>query len=180
MMLLTDRYAKKISGVLSCFDRVVIQGTLPTFCYAEGMTGFLYLKKIKIFDYPRFAEPLRDELRENAEQMASENGLEIEFIRKKNFRKEDRIRDILNARGAHPGLSISSRPWSPARPTSHGITSRPGKTFLIPDDGKCLHYYFYFVDEDLGLCYVRVPTWLPFRLQICFNGHNWLAGQSTT
>jgi hypothetical protein len=33
------------------------------------------------------------------------------------------------------------------------------------------------VDEDLGLCHVRVPTWLPCRLQICFNGHNWLAGQ---
>lgn len=48
---------------------------------------------------------------------------------------------------------------------------------MIPDDGKCLHYYFYFVDEDLGLCHVRVPTWLPCRLQICLNGHNRLAGQ---
>ncbi|MCP4763054.1 MAG: MarR family transcriptional regulator, partial [archaeon] len=26
-------------------------------------------------------------------------------------------------------------------------------------------------DEDLGLCYVRVPTWCPFQLQIYFNGH---------
>src|SRR3954453_13946584 len=43
--------------------------------------------------------------------------------------------------------------------------------------GQCLHYYFYFMDEQLGLCYVRVPTWLPCRLQIYFNGHNWLAGQ---
>jgi len=42
---------------------------------------------------------------------------------------------------------------------------------------ECLHYYFYFVDEDPGLCHLRVPTWLPRRLQICFNGHNWLAGQ---
>ena len=45
-----------------------------------------------------------------------------------------------------------------------------------PDDGKCLHYYFYFVDEELGLGYVRVPTWLPCRLQVYFNGHGWLAG----
>jgi hypothetical protein len=52
-----------------------------------------------------------------------------------------------------------------------------GKTYLVPNDGKCLHYYFYFVDEELGLCHVRVPTWLPCRLQICLNGHNWLAGQ---
>jgi hypothetical protein len=52
-----------------------------------------------------------------------------------------------------------------------------GKTFLRPDDGKCLHYYFYFIDQDLGLCYVRVPTWCPFRLQVYLNGHHWLAVQ---
>jgi hypothetical protein len=38
-------------------------------------------------------------------------------------------------------------------------------------------YYFYFMDEQLGLCYLRVPTWCPFRLQFYFNGHNWLANQ---
>jgi hypothetical protein len=26
-----------------------------------------------------------------------------------------------------------------------------GKTYLRPDDGKCLHYYFSFIDEALGL-----------------------------
>ena len=49
------------------------------------------------------------------------------------------------------------------------------KTFLKYDQSKCLTYYFYFIDELLGLCYVRVPTWLPFKLQIFFNGHGWLA-----
>ena len=38
-----------------------------------------------------------------------------------------------------------------------------GRTYLKPDQAKCLHYYFYFIDEELGLCYVRVPTWLPCR-----------------
>jgi hypothetical protein len=40
-----------------------------------------------------------------------------------------------------------------------------------------LHYYFYFIDEEWGLCYVRVPTWCPFRLQFYCNAHNWLAGR---
>jgi DNA-binding MarR family transcriptional regulator len=51
------------------------------------------------------------------------------------------------------------------------------KTFLKYDQSKCLTYYFYFIDSLLGLCYVRVPTWLPFKLQIYFNGHNWLANE---
>ena len=31
------RYSNKIRGVLSCFDRVVIRGTLPDICYAGKM-----------------------------------------------------------------------------------------------------------------------------------------------
>ena len=31
------------------------------------------------------------------------------------------------------------------------------------------------MDEELGLCYLRVPTWCPFRLQFYCNGHGWLA-----
>jgi hypothetical protein len=27
--------------------------------------------------------------------------------------------------------------------------------FLRPDQGKCLHYYFSFIDEKFGLCYLR-------------------------
>ena len=36
---------------------------------------------------------------------------------------------------------------------------------------------FYFVDEQLELFYLRVPTWCPFRLQFYCNGHFWLAAE---
>ena len=39
---LVERYSDRISGVLSCYDRIVVTGTLPTVCYADGMTRFLY------------------------------------------------------------------------------------------------------------------------------------------
>lgn len=174
MELLTERYSKKISGVISCYDRVVIQGTLPGFCYAQGMTQYLKMNNIRIFDYPRFADPLREELRGNAEQIAKENDLEIEFIRKKNIRKESRIQNILKERGYHPGLVhiFSAMESCPSYKPWHN--KKTHQTYLKPIQGKCLHYYFYFIDEQLGLCYVRVPTWCPFRLQIYFNGHNWL------
>ncbi len=60
------------------------------------------------------------------------------------------------------------RPW---------FDKAKGQALLKPTSGKCLHYYFYFIDEDFGLRYVRVPTWAPFRLQVYFNGHSWLAQQ---
>jgi hypothetical protein len=173
--LLTERYGAQIAGVLGCWDRVLIFGTLPKVCFAAGMTSYLYERKVRIFDYPRFAEPFRDQLRENAERLAGEAGVEIEFIRKRNFRKEDRVKEVLARRGDHPGLVCILSAMEPCSTYKPWHDKQSGKTFLKPDDGKCLHYYFYFIDEELGLCYVRVPTWLPCRLQIYFNGHNWLA-----
>ena len=92
--LLTERHAGQIAGVLGCWDRMLVFGTLPKICFAGGMTSFLYERKIRIFDYPKFAEPFRNRIRENAEKMAAEAGIEIEFIRKRNFRKEDRVKEI--------------------------------------------------------------------------------------
>ena len=178
MNAFVERHQASISSTLACFDRVVITGTLPDICHPRAMAGFLDYHQIRLFDFPRWAAPLREELRANAERIADEAGLTIEFIRKlKALRKEARIKEILAARGDHPGLvhifsamesCPSYRPW-------HDKTTH--RTFLRPTSGKCLHYYFYFIDEQFGLCYVRVPTWAPFRLQVYFNGHAWLACQ---
>jgi hypothetical protein len=89
--LLTDKYSDILDGVLSCYDRVIVTGSLSPLCYAQGMTKYLYVHGIRIFDYAQFAKPLSEQIRANAEEIARTHGLEIEFIRKKNFRQEARI-----------------------------------------------------------------------------------------
>ena len=80
---LAERYDDRIAGVLSCYDRVVVTGTLPTVCYAAGMTKFLYAIGVRIFDYPRFASTLRDRVRERAASLAAQAGITIEHIAKR-------------------------------------------------------------------------------------------------
>jgi hypothetical protein len=172
-----ERHRDKIKGVTSCFDRIVLTGTIPGICYAEGMTRFLTFNGIRIFDYPQWALPLREQIRQNAETTAAQNGLAIDFIRKKDFRKEQRIQDIIVQRGSHPGLVHIFSAMEPCSSYKPWHDKKTHKTFLKYDSGKCLHYYFYFIDAELGLCYLRVPTWAPFRLQFYFNGHNKLAAQ---
>jgi hypothetical protein len=138
--MLTDRYAPRIRGVLSCFDRLLLMGTLPDICHAQALTRELNRRGVRIFDFTQFAKPLGEAIRENAEQLAADHGLRIEFIRRiKAFRKEDRVQDILAQRGTHPGLvhifsaletCASFQPWH---------DKRSGSTFLKPDSGKCLH-----------------------------------------
>ena len=172
-----ERHDAKIKGVISCFDRIVLTGTIPGVCYAEGMTSVLFKKNIQIFDYTNFVEPMREEIRLNAEKLAAENGLEIDFVRKKNFRKEDRIDDIIKQRGSHPGLVHIFSAMEPCTAYKPWHNKKTHKTYLKTVPGKCLHYYFYFITAEFGLCYLRVPTWAPFRLQFYCNGHNMLASR---
>jgi hypothetical protein len=90
------------------------------------------------------------------------------------------VAKVLATRGEHPGLvhiisametCQSYKPWH---------DKNTGKTFLRPDTGKCLHYYFYWMDAKVGLIYLRVPTYCPFRLQFYCNGHAWLARKLTS
>ena len=128
--MLTERYEGRLHGVLSCYDRIVITGTLPGMCYAAGMTSFLNADGIRIFDYARFAEPLRDRIRERAQQLAAEQGARIEHVAKAHIRKEDVVAKVLAARGEHPGWCTLSRRWRPARAYKPWHDKASGKTFL--------------------------------------------------
>jgi len=173
----TERHADKIAFVLSCYDRIVITGTLVDVGYAQAMTRFIRGLGLPVFEYPDWANQFREELRTHAEAVARDHGLEIEFIQKKNFRKEDRIQALVQRRGGHPGLVHIFSAMESCNAFKPWHDKKTGKTFLKPAPGKCLHYYFYFILPDLGLCYLRVPTWAPFRLQFYCNGHNILARQ---
>jgi hypothetical protein len=185
---LMQRYESQIAGTLSCYDRVVITGTLPQVCYPAGMTHYLHTRDIPIFDYPEFAKALRDQVRQRAEALAAEAGIEIEHISRSHIRKEDVVARVLRQRGAHPGLVhiVSAMEacscYQPWRDKATGLVSVKRR------EGKCLHYYFYFIDPIFGLVHLRVPTWAPFRLQFCCtcpwalvprDGHSWLARQLT-
>src|SRR3954465_825117 len=128
---LTERYDDRIGGILSCYGRLVIAGTLPGVCYAAGMAGYLNAKGIRIFDYPEFAKTLRDRVRDRAASLAAEAGIAIEHIAKPHVRKEDVVARVLQQRGDRPGLVhiISAmeacdayKPWHDARKlTAQGI-----------------------------------------------------------
>jgi len=177
MEILTKTYKNSISFELGCYDRMILSGSLPEISYPDGITHYMYENKIRIFDYPKFAEPFKDKIKGNAERLAEENDIKIEFINKSETRKESLIAAKIKERGDHPGLVhiLTAMELCPTYKPWHNKTT--GKNYLKSDISKCLHYYFYFIDEMVGLGFVRVPTWCPFNLQVYVNGHNILASQ---
>ena len=159
--------------MLSCFDRIVITGMLPEIGHADAMARYLSGREIRFFDYPRWAEPLREQLRTHAERLAAEAGLEIEFIRHyKAFRKEERIKAILASRGEHPGLvhifsameaCPSYRPWHDKLQHTTRLKSTRASVCTITSI------------SSMGSFAPAAPSAGPRRLQVYLNGHHWLA-----
>lgn len=174
-MIITETHKENIAGVLNCYDRINIKCTAGTFGYADGMGIFFNIINRRCFDFHKVFEPVTKEIVKNAERIAAENNMEIEYINNvKAFRKDDKIADILSERGDSEGLiKIYSqletcktyRPWT---------DKKSGKTYFKNDSTKRLHYYFYFMDRLLGLCFVKIPTVAPFIATVYFNGHGWL------
>jgi len=101
MKLLTERYASKIAGTLNCY---VLAGTLPVLSNAQHLTAYLFQHDVRVFDYAKFAEPYRDQLKENAAKLAYQAGIEIQYINSSKVRKESLIEEKghLPRSGAYP------------------------------------------------------------------------------
>ncbi len=52
MKLRTQRYSEKINGIISCYDRIVITGTLPVLSNSGHLIAYMY-QKYRIFDYAK-------------------------------------------------------------------------------------------------------------------------------
>jgi len=173
---LEQRHARQITGRLICYDRLLIFGTQQSLHNPNTIFHLLAAHHFRPFELSDFFAPLTQQIRGNAEEMARKAGLAVRFVADHKTRKEDLVSEIIRVRGEHPGLvcvlSAMERCMT-FKPRKAGGNHR--SDWLKLESGRCLHYYFYFIDENLGLLHVRVPTWAPFRLQFCLNGHQWLA-----
>lgn len=141
------------------------------------MADTLDRRSIRLFDHAaQFAQPFREAIRAHAERVAAEEGIEVAYIKAPKgfpqggpYPRDRRCARRSSATGPHFSVMercSSDRPWH---------DKRTGMTYLLGEGGKCVYYYF--IDEVLGLCFLSVPTWCPFRGQFYLNGHNCLASK---
>ena len=65
------RHQADVAGVVSCFDRVVLTGSLPDIGHARAMESWLRIRQVRLADYPRCAELMRVEIRDDAMKVAA-------------------------------------------------------------------------------------------------------------
>jgi len=169
-----ERFTSSIVSVLACHDRVIFRGHLP-FGGDEHLNRFVdYALKIKRKDFLPFVEPLSQSLVDNAHALASNANAPYHHFEAKPD-KEKLIHKLLREKPHGDGLVavLCCKEHCRTVKLLHG-NQRPRLAFR-PRPQRVL--YFYFLDAEFGLMYVRVQTMFPFTAQIYVNGHEWLARQ---
>jgi hypothetical protein len=165
-------------GVLSGFDRLVFRGTLRGLVLRKfGMTRYLWANRVLLKDFGGHAEALSGEIKQASEALATETGRPVRYLASSAASKEAIAREIAKADRIEHGLICILSAVEPC--WSFGIVrDRANKRLVLAaQQRKCLHLYHYHLDRQLGFMHARIQTWLPFSIQVCVNGREWLARQ---
>jgi len=151
--------------------------TLRPLYQPSFMMSYLSRAGVLLKDFAAFASGWTDRVRTAAHQLAEQSGRPLTYLHASSARKELLARDLARRAGLTTGLVGI---WSVVEPCLTYFVRRDReqkKLVLRLEPGKCLHYYFYFLHEQLGLLHLRLQTWFPFALHLCLNGRHWLARQ---
>jgi hypothetical protein len=167
------KHQAHITGVLSCFDRVIFKGYLP-FCHPGAMEAFLGQKGVLLKDFKAFAISSSQAIKVHAQAIAQKAGRPYVYLNHAS-RKEQEAAAIAARDEVTQGLIcvLAAVEQCPSFKLRYG-QERPRLTQAYP---RCLCLYFYFIDRVFGMMHVRLQTWFPFVIQVYLNGHEWLARQ---
>jgi hypothetical protein len=177
MQKFLDKYSSYIHGVIHGFDRIILKGHIGDFYYKNGFYYFLSQETVKLKDFKSYALKITDQLKSHVEKTVSETGAYTEYLNSSKASKEDIAKRVAKAEGITEGLICVLSAVEPCNGLSVGYNKATGLLERKTGFRKCLHYYFYYMDRDFGLMYVRFQTWFPFGIQIYINGREYLKKQ---
>lgn len=180
MLTVKEILVNKVTMDIQCIDRVYLNGYVKYLQLPGGLITFIREQMGFPIPSPMVLPPFTQVFRKAVEQYAQEQGLEIV-----NFGKvKDEDKDDL----AHTHLAKFAKPEGvvmigKAQEKALGYKAQrqeQGKRVWFDYSRQSLYvtyYYFYMLDEDFGLFFIKVCTYFPFDVKMCFNGHEWAKQQ---
>ena len=130
-----NQFNEKITGVISCFDRILFKGYLPL-GWPRAMEGLLFRQDILIKDFGKFVQQQSERIKLHAERVARKQGRPFEFISDRRIRKDDDAREIAERDGIDRGLVCVLRALEPRQ--SFKVMPGEGRLRLVNAGRKCL------------------------------------------
>lgn len=170
-----QRFGDKITGVLSGFDRLVLRGSLLAIVSPEGMKRLLWLKHVLLKDFGKWAQRMTEQVKQASCRAACEHNRPIVYLRSSNTDKDELARQIAAKDGITQGLVAILTCVEPCMCFEIYRNKQTHKLEPVYRLRKGLVLYHYFIDPQFGWMNARIQSWLPFSIQVCINGREWLA-----
>lgn len=169
------RHRSQVKGHLSGWDRLRFRGSLRPLSYVGGLMQMLSWLSVLLKDFGSWAESLTGQVRGATQELAKAADRPVIYLSSSHIRKEDRAREIRERDGIVDGLIAVLTCLEPCLTWQVRKQSATQRLVLERVEKKCLFQYFYYQHPQWGLMHVRLQTWIPFTIQVCLNGREWLA-----
>lgn len=170
-----QRLAGSIHGVLSGFDRIRFRGTQRLIASVRGLSSYLAFHNLLLKDFKPYVTGVTEQILSQTKAQAASSGVPITYVNDSHVSKEDLALTLAKKAGGRTGLQAILSAVEPCRTFFVSKNPATGHLELQCRPGKCMHYYHYWRDAQLGPCHVRVQTWFPFNVFVCVNGREMLA-----
>jgi hypothetical protein len=166
-----ERHAASIHGSLTTVDRLIIHGHLRLFFEPSGFVGFMLRQGVKASGFGQYVEKATEQLCGHVRRLATDSGRDVIWQPGVVQGKDRLAREIASRDGITEGLIcvFSTLELANCFAFSHGT--------IVRQQRKCLHFYLYLIDPELGFMHLRIQSWFPFLIQIYINGREWLSRQ---
>jgi hypothetical protein len=170
-------HGDKVTGVISGFDRLRLQGTLRALYVPEIFQHYLWRTQVLCKDYKAHVTAVSGRICAAAEAIAGGAGLAVRYVRSAATRKEELVAEALRTHPVREGLVAVLSSVEPCRTWKMRGNYQTKKLEPRLEWSQCLHLYFYLVHRELGLINLRLQTWFPFLVHVVLNGREWLCRQ---
>lgn len=172
------KFANRLVGVLSGFDRLRFRGTLLLLTSEGGMCEYLRQNNVLLKNFKSFVLGITERVRGASMRLAAQTPHgKVEYLSSTRVSKEQVARDMGERYNIREGLIGVLSCIEPCRSFDIRRDKASRSLRLRLDQRQCLHHYFYFLHRDFGLLHVRLQTWFPFTIHVWLNGREWLARQ---
>ena len=174
-----ERHNNLVTGTVTGFDRILFRGTFRSISYRDGLDKALRYHNVLYKDFGGFAQGLSQRIKDHVALIAKQSGRPYIYLESSALSKEKVAQEVAERDRITEGLICILGCVEPCQSFSIRRNAQTKTLQLVPAKRKCLHYYFYYIDREFGPMHVRLESWLPFSIQVCVNGREYLARRLT-
>jgi len=172
--ILTD----KITLDIECIDRVYLNGYVKHLQLPGGLITFIREQMGFPIPSPMVLPPFTQAFRKAVEKYAQEQGIHIVDFAKGEDKDEKAHLQLAKFEKKH-GVVLIGKAQEKALGYKGQRKDHGTKVWFeySRQSVNVTYYYFYILDEEFGLFFIKVCTYFPFDIKVCFNGHEWAKQQ---